>query len=286
MAILIDHTTRVLVQGITGRKGRTFADQMIADGTNVVGGVTPHKGGEWGVRGRPVFDSVRSAVNATEANTSVIAVGAGSAVDAIYEAADAGIHVIVCITDGIPMLDMMRLNDSLRGSVTRLIGANAPGIAVPATVSVGMIPAAITQQGTTGLIARSGSLLMFIAAGMTARGIGQSTVVGIGADAVVGTSFIELLSLFEDDLETERVVMLGEIGGRAEIDAAAYIRARMTKPVYALVVGQNVPRGVRIGHSGAIIERDDDTAQAKMSALRAAGVEVAENADDLYAMLR
>lgn len=285
MSILIDKNTRVLVQGITGHKGRAFAEQMIDDGTNVVGGVTPLKGGDWGARGRPVFDSVRSAINATEADASLIAVSAPNAVDAIYEAADAGIQLIVCITEGIPMLDMMRLTETLRASGTRLIGANAPGVLVPGVSSIGMIPAALSITGSTGIVARSTSLLMQVTHDLTSRSIGQSTLVGIGGDPVVGTSFIDVLALFEEDLQTERVVLIGEIGGRAELDAADYVQARMTKPVYALMVGNSAPHGVRVGHYGALIEDERDTATSKIDAMRASGVQVAVTPDDLYAML-
>jgi succinyl-CoA synthetase alpha subunit len=285
MAILLDDQTRVLVQGITGRKGRAFTEQMILDGTQVVAGVTPNKGGEWGVRGRPVFDSVRAAVNATEANTSVIAVGAGSAVDAIYEAADAGIRLIVCVTDGIPIVDMLRVTESLRASGVRLIGANAPGVLIPHVGSAGMIPMAIARRGSTALIARSGSLLMYITAHLSALGIGQSALVGIGGDPVIGTTFVDVLMLLEDDLDTERIILLGEIGGRAEFAAADYIRASMTKPVYALIVGQSAPPGVRLGHPSAPVDHDADRADLKSAALRAASVQVARTAADLFALL-
>ncbi|MDX2162588.1 MAG: succinate--CoA ligase subunit alpha [bacterium] len=284
MSILIGKNTRVLVQGMTGREGRTAAEQMIAYGTDVVGGVTPYKGGEWGVRGRPVFDSVRSAVNATEANASLITVAAPQAVDAIYEAVDAGIGLIACITEGIPMLDMMRLIDVLRTTSTRLIGANSPGLLAPEQSSLGIVPGYITRRGSIGIVSRSSSLMYEIAYGLTIRGFGQSTLVGIGGDPVIGTTFVDILDLFEEDLETEQIILIGEIGGDLEQQAADFIKTRMTKPVYGLVVGHSAPHRVRMGHAGASIERAEETAAAKVSALRAAGVRTADTLAELFAL--
>ncbi|MFN8531874.1 MAG: succinate--CoA ligase subunit alpha [Anaerolineae bacterium] len=284
MAIFIDKSTRVLVQGMTGREGRSYTEQMIAYGTHVVGGVTPNKGGEWGVRGRPVFDTVRSAVNATEANASVIAVAASNAVDAIYEAIDANIPLIVCITEGIPMLDMMRLHEYLPRTNSRLIGANCPGVLSPGECSLGIIPGYVAMHGTTGIVSRSSSLLYEVAYTLSARGIGQSTLVGVGGDPVIGTSFVEVLQEFEDDPDTERVILIGEIGGHMEIEAAAYVKAHMTKPVYALIVGSSAPYYIRMGHAGALIEQDDETAAAKVAVLRDAGIRTADSLPDFYAL--
>ncbi len=284
VAILANKNSRVLVQGMTGREGRTFTDHMIAYGTNVVGGVTPHKGGEWGVRGRPVFDTVRAAVNATEADISVVAVAAQQAVDAVYEAVDAGIRMIICITEGIPMQDMMRLIEYVRGTSSRLIGANSPGILIPSECSIGIMPWYIATRGGIGVVSRSGSLMYEVTYGLTIRELGQSALVGIGGDSIVGTSFVDILEYFEDDHETEAVVLIGELGGRMELDAARFIKSRMSKPVYALITGGTAPQGVRMGHAGAHYLTNEESAGYKLAALRDAGARVADRLEDFYAL--
>lgn len=292
MSILVDQRTRVIVQGMTGREGSLYTHQMIAYGTNVVGGVTPSKGGEWGVGGRPVFDSVRDAVDVTEANTSLIAVTAPHAADAIYEALDAGIPLVVCITEQVPMLDMMRLHEHLRhirartGVQPRLIGANCPGILTPGAGSVGILPGYIAQPGGVGMVSRSSTLMCEVAYTLTQHGIGQSTLVGIGGDPLVGTDFVEILSLFEDDRQTDKVILIGEIGGHMEIEAAAFIRARMTKPVIAYIAGIAAPFGVRMGHAGALIESVEETASHKIEVLRNAGVRIAATLDEITDLAR
>jgi succinyl-CoA synthetase alpha subunit len=259
---------------------------MIAYGTNVVGGVTPSKGGEWGVRGRPVFDTVQTAVETTDANASLIAVTAPDAVDAIYEAVDAGIELIICITEGIPVLDMLRLYEFLSSvnpsnRKSRLIGANCPGALTPSEANVGVIPGYIARRGNIGIVSRSSSLMYEIVYDLTNHGIGQSTIVGIGGDLVVGTRFVDILALFEDDPETQRVLLIGEIGGRMEADAAEFIKSRMTKPVVAFIAGTSAPENIRLGHAGAVIEMPEDTAAYKVEVLRAAGVRVADTLEQI-----
>ncbi len=285
MSILVDEKTQVIVQGITGREGSFHTAQMISYGTHVVGGVTPGKGGEWS-NGKPVFDTVATAVEATGANTSIIYVNAPYATDAIYEAIDAEIPLIVCITEGIPLVDMLKVYAYLRQNhVSRLIGPNCPGILTPGQSTVGIIPGFIAQPGDVGVVSRSGSLTYNVVYGMTQAGIGQSTIVGIGADPIIGFNFIDVLQMFEDDPDTSRVVLIGEIGGRAEINAANFIRARMTKPVFACVVGTSAPERTRMGHAGAIVVERETSASAKIEALRSAGVVVAEDPDELVDFL-
>ena len=286
MAILVGKDTRLIVQGITGREGRFYTEQMIAYGTNVVGGVTPSKGGEWGVRGRPVFDSVRTAVETTDANVSLIAVTASNAVDAIYEAIEAGIALIICITEGIPVLDMMRLKEHLSSinshkTQSRLIGANCPGILTPGEANVGIIPGYIGRRGHIGVVSRSSTLMYEIVYDLTNRGIGQSTIVGIGSDPIVGTRFIDVLALFEDDPETQRILLIGELGSHLEIETAEFIKSRMTKPVVAFVAGENAPHNVLLGHAGTLVEIPENTAAYKIESLRAAGVRVAETLEQI-----
>ena len=286
MSVFVDKNTKLLVQGITGREGSFQTQRMIRYGTQVVGGVTPGKGGEW-VHGKPVFDSAVSAVEATGANATIIYVPAAHAADAIYEAIDARIPLIVCITEGIPVLDMLKISASLREqSVSRLIGPNCPGILTPGESSVGIIPAFIAKQGNVGVVARSGTLMYDVVSQLTQVDIGQSTIVGIGGDPTIGTSFIDVLEQFEDDPDTSKVVLVGEIGGRAEQDAANFIRARMTKPVFACIVGTSAPERTRMGHAGALILDYETTAPAKIEMLRAAGVIVADDPDQLVEMLR
>ena len=280
MSILVNKDTRLVVQGITGREGMFHTEQMVAYGTNVVGGVTPGKGGQWSA-GVPVFDTVREAVLATEANTSIIYVPARFAPDAILEAADAGIKLIVCITEGVPTLDMILVRAYLDHSDARLIGPNCPGLITPGEAKVGIMPGHIHISGSVGLVSRSGTLTYEVVAALTARGIGQSTAVGIGGDPIIGSTFIDILQLFEDDEATEQVVMIGEIGGTDEERAAEFIRDHMTKPVTGFIAGKTAPPGKRMGHAGAIISGGTGTAAEKMKALEAAGVLVANQPTEI-----
>jgi succinyl-CoA synthetase alpha subunit len=285
MAILADKNTRLLVQGITGREGSFHTKQMIDYGTNVVGGITPGKGGEW-VHGKPVFDTVKKAVDATGANSSIIYAPAGVAPDAIYEAVDAGITLIVCITEGIPILDMIKVYDYVKRSSSRLIGPNCPGLLTPGQAKVGIMPGYIAKPGNVGVVSKSGTLTYEVVFALTQAGMGQTTCLGIGGDPVIGTNFVDALRMFEDDPETEKVVLIGEIGGRAEIDAADFIQAHMTKPVAAFIAGKSAPPGTRMGHAGAIIEGGEGTASEKIAALNAAGVKVADNPEQIPDLLK
>lgn len=285
MAILADKNTRLLVQGITGREGSFHTKQMIDYGTNVVGGVTPGKGGEW-VHGKPVFDTVKKAVDATGANASIIYAPAGVASDTIYEAVDAGIALIVCITEGIPILDMIKVYDYVKRSNSRLIGPNCPGLLTPGQAKVGIMPGYIAKPGNVGVVSKSGTLTYEVVYALTQAGMGQTTCLGIGGDPVIGTNFVDALRMFEDDPETEKVVLIGEIGGRAEIDAADFIQAHMTKPVAAFIAGKSAPPGTRMGHAGAIIEGGEGTASEKIAALNAAGVKVADNPEQIPSLLK
>lgn len=284
MAILVDRNTRLLVQGITGREGLFHTEQMIEYGTNVVGGVTPGKGGEW-VLGKPVFDTVKAAREATGANTSVIYVPAAFAADAIYEAVDAGIELIVCITEGIPVRDMMQVRARLDQSKSRLVGPNCPGLLTPGEAKVGIMPGHIAMPGSVGVVSRSGTLTYEVVYALTQRGIGQSTCVGIGGDPINGTSFIDVLQMFEEDPQTEKVVLIGEIGGTEEEKAAQYIATTMTKPVVAFIAGQTAPPGRRMGHAGAIVEGGSGSAAEKIAALQAAGVTVAQHPEQIPDLL-
>lgn len=282
MSILVDKNTRLLVQGITGNEGLFHTTQMVAYGTQVVAGVTPGKGGEWVLDGKiPVFDSVKMAVEATGANTSVIFVPARFAPDAIFEAADAGIPLIVCITEGIPVQDMMRVRSYLDQKGVRLIGPNCPGLLTPGEAKVGIIPGNIAIPGNVGIVSRSGTLTYEVLYALKLRSIGASTCVGIGGDPVNGTSFIDVLEMFERDPQTEKVVLIGEIGGTDEEKAAEFIATRMTKPVVAFIAGQTAPPGKRMGHAGAIIEGGAGTAAEKIRALEAAGVHVARHPEEI-----
>lgn len=285
MAILADKNTRLLVQGITGREGSFHTKQMIDYGTNVVGGVTPGKGGEW-VHGKPVFDTVKKAVDATGANASIIYAPAGVAPDAIYEAVDAGVNLIVCITEGIPILDMIKVYDYVKRSNSRLIGPNCPGLLTPGQAKVGIMPGYIAKPGNVGVVSKSGTLTYEVVFALTQADMGQTTCLGIGGDPVIGTNFVDALRMFEDDPETEKVVLIGEIGGRAEIDAAEFIKAHMTKPVAAFIAGKSAPPGTRMGHAGAIIEGGEGTASEKIAALIAAGVKVADNPEQIPDLLK
>ncbi len=286
MSILIDDTTRVLVQGITGRDGGFHTQQMIEYGTKVVGGTTPGKGGQT-AQGVPVFNTVREAAKETGANASVIFVPAKfNAADAILEAADAGIELVVCITEGVPTEDMIRVNAILksRGGV-RLIGPNCPGLITPGKCKIGIIPGMIFTPGPVGLVSRSGTLTYEIADELTRAGFGQSSGVGIGGDPMIGTKFIDVLPMFEADPQTQVVVMVGEIGGSDEEMAAEYIKT-MTKPVVGFIGGRTAPPGKRMGHAGAIISGGTGTPQAKVAALEAAGVPVADTTHDIPALVR
>jgi len=285
MAILADKNTRLIVQGITGREGSFHTEQMIDYGTNVVAGVTPGKGGEW-VLGKPIFDTVKGAVDATGANASIIFVPAAFGPDAIYEAIDAGVELIVCITEGIPILDMMKVYEYLQHSNSRLIGPNCPGLLTPGQTKVGIMPGYIAKPGNVGVVSKSGTLTYEVVYALTHAGMGQTTCIGIGGDPIIGTNFVDVLRLFEEDPETEKVVLIGEIGGRAEIEAAEYIKAHMTKPVAAFIAGKSAPEGTRMGHAGAIIEGGEGTAAEKIAALQAAGVRVADNPEQLPDLLK
>jgi succinyl-CoA synthetase alpha subunit len=286
MSILIDKNTRLLVQGITGNEGLFHTKNMIAFGTNLVAGVTPGKGGEWVLEGKvPVFDSVKIAVNATGANTSVIFVPARFAADAIFEAADADIHLIVCITEGIPVQDMMRVRNYLDQKNIRLVGPNCPGLLTPVESKVGIIPGDITIQGTIGVVSRSGTLTYEVLYALMLNGMGVSTCVGIGGDPINGTSFIDCLRMFEEDPNTEKVVLIGEIGGTDEENAAAFIDRYMHKPVIGFIAGQTAPPGKRMGHAGAIVEGGSGLAVDKIQALENAGVKIASHPEEIPELL-
>jgi succinyl-CoA synthetase alpha subunit len=276
MAIIVDSETRLVVQGITGREGSFHATRNKAYGTNVVAGVTPGKGGA-DVEGISVFDSVRDAAAETSPNAAMVFVPARFAADAIYEAVDAGIETVICITEGIPAHDMLRVYNYIRPRGITLVGPNCPGILSPGKANVGIIPAEIFREGNVGLVSRSGTLTYQIGHELTQLGIGQSTIVGIGGDPVVGSSFLDVLERFESDEETEYVVMVGEIGGAEEEKAAEFIEARMTKPVIAYIAGFTAPPGKTMGHAGAIISGTAGTAEAKKEALEAHGVRVGTN---------
>ena len=284
MSILVGKNTRLLVQGITGREGAFHTLQMKEYGTNVVGGVTPGKGGEW-IHGVPVFDTVKEAVGTTDANTSIIYVPARFAADAIMEAADAGIKLIVCITEGVPVLDMVRVRSFLSQKEARLIGPNCPGLITPGEAKIGIMPGHIHKPGNVGLISRSGTLTYEVVQALTDRGIGQSTAVGIGGDPIIGSNFIDLLTRFESDPLTYHVVLIGEIGGTEEQKAARFIAEKMSKPVTAFIAGRTAPAGKRMGHAGAIIEGGEGTAEEKIRAFEAVGVPVAPLPEEVAAIV-
>ena len=286
MSILVDKNTRLIVQGITGNEGLFHTTQMVAYGTNVVGGVTPGKGGEWVLDGKlPVFDSVKTAKEATDANATIIFVPARFAPDAMFEAADAGVPLIICITEGVAVQDMMRVRNYLDQKKVRLIGPNCPGLLTPGEAKVGIIPGDIAISGNVGVVSRSGTLTYEVLYAMKNLGMGATTCVGIGGDPVNGTNFLDVLEMFEHDPKTEKVIMIGEIGGNEEEKAAQYIAEKMTKPVAAFIAGQTAPPGKRMGHAGAIIEGGAGTAADKVRALEAAGVKVAKHPEEIPTLL-
>lgn len=286
MSILIDQRTRLLVQGITGREGFFHATQMLEYGTQVVAGVTPGKGGEWVLGGKiPVFDTVVGAVETTGANCSVLFVPARFAGDAILEAADAGISLIVCITEGVPIQDLMQVRSYIFQRGARLVGPNCPGLLTPGACKVGIIPGHIANPGSVGVVSRSGTLTYEVLYALQQKGMGVSTCVGIGGDPINGTSFLDVLAMFEDDPQTDHVALIGEIGGTEEERAAEFIADHMTKPVAAFVAGVTAPSDKRMGHAGAIVEGGSGLAADKIAALKAAGVRVAQHPDMLPEIL-
>ena len=286
MSILIDKNTRVVVQGITGKEGLFHTQKMLEYGTNVVAGVTPGKGGEWVLDGKiPVFDSMKIAVEATGANTSVIFVPARFAADAIFEAADAGIDLIICITEGIPVQDMMKVRSYIDQVGSRLVGPNCPGLLTPGESKVGIIPGNIAIPGNVGIVSRSGTLTYEVLYALKLKNIGVSTCVGIGGDPINGTNFIDCLRLFEEDPNTEQIVLIGEIGGTDEEKAAQYIADHVTKPVVSFIAGQTAPPGKRMGHAGAIIESGSGLAKDKIKALEEVGVRVAKQPEEIPDLL-
>ncbi|MDA8122507.1 MAG: succinate--CoA ligase subunit alpha [Deltaproteobacteria bacterium] len=280
MSIWIDKNTKVLVQGITGAVGAFHTKQMLEYGTKIVGGVTPGKAGSR-VEGVPVFNTVADAVKATGANATVIYVPPAFAADAICEAVDAGIGITVCITEGVPILDMVKVKRYMEGKKTRLIGPNCPGVITPGECKIGIMPGYIHKPGTVGIVSRSGTLTYEAVHQVTMLGMGQSTCVGIGGDPVNGTNFIDVLSAFQNDPKTESVILIGEIGGTAEEEAAAFVKSKMNKPVVGFVAGQTAPKGKRMGHAGAIISGGKGTAAEKIEAFKAAGISVSEAPSDL-----
>jgi succinyl-CoA synthetase alpha subunit len=285
VSILVGNDTRLLVQGITGREGSFHTTQMVEYGTNVVAGVTPGKKGEK-VSGVPVYDTVQDAVADTGANTSIIYVPARFAPDAIYEAVDAGIDLVICITEGVPVNDMVPVYHHVRARGARLIGPNCPGLTTPGEAKVGIMPGFIHAPGNVGLVSRSGTLTYEVVDALTKAGLGQSTAVGIGGDPVIGTSFVDVLKLFQDDPGTDAIVMIGEIGGDDEETAAAFIKDHVTKPMAGFIAGRTAPPGKRMGHAGAIISGGTGSAEDKIAALESAGVRVADSPSQVPSLLK
>ncbi len=285
MSVLVDKNTRLVVQGITGKEGTFHTVQMVEYGTNVVGGVTPGKGGTTH-ESIPVFNTVADAVREAGANVSVIYVPPAFAADAIMEAADAGLALVVCITEGIPVLDMVKVNEYLSDKATRLIGPNCPGIISPGKCKIGIMPGHIHREGRIGVVSRSGTLTYEAVGQLTALGLGQSTAIGIGGDPIVGTTHTDALALFQADDETDGIVIIGEIGGTAEEDAATFAKENVTKPVVAFIAGQTAPPGRRMGHAGAIIAGGKGTAAEKMKALEEAGIRVVQSPADIGTAMR
>jgi succinyl-CoA synthetase alpha subunit len=287
LSVLINKETRLLVQGITGKEGEFHTRAMKAYGTNVVAGVVPGRGGQTAIDGQvPVFNTVKDAVAATGANCSVIYVPAAFAPDAVRESVAAGIPLVVCITEGIPALDMVATYDFVKSRGARLIGPNCPGLITPGEAKVGIIPGNIATPGPVGVVSKSGTLTYEAVDALTRLGLGQSTIVGIGGDPIIGTSFIDVLELFEADAQTRAIVLIGEIGGDAEIQAARYIKDHVTKPVVSFIAGQTAPEGKRMGHAGAIISGGEGTAQEKIAALEAVGVKVARLPTDIAQLVK
>jgi len=287
MSILVDKNTRLLVQGITGNEGLFHTEQMAAYGTHIVAGVTPGKGGEWVLGGKiPVFDSVKIAAEATGANASIIFVPARFATDAIFEAADAGLPLVVCITEGIPVQDMMKVRNYLDQKNVRLVGPNCPGLLTPGETKIGIIPGDISFPGKIGVVSRSGTLTYEVLYALRLVDRGVSTCVGIGGDPVNGTNFIDCLRMFEEDAGTDQVVLIGEIGGTDEEKAAEFIADHMTKPVVSFIAGQTAPPGKRMGHAGAIVEGGSGLAEDKVIALKTAGVKVAKHPEEIPSLLQ
>jgi succinyl-CoA synthetase alpha subunit len=286
MSIFIDGSTRLVVQGITGRDGSFHTRQMMEYGTNVVAGVTPGKGGQQFDGAVPVFDTVAEAVKERDANTSVVYVPAAFAADAVLEAADAGIQLIVCISEGVPVQDMMRVLPFVRERGARLIGPNCPGLITPGVCKVGILPGQIVTPGPVGVVSRSGTLTYEVVFQLTRAGIGQTTCVGIGGDPLIGTDFVDCLEAFEADPETKAVCMIGEIGGTDEQVAAEFVRDRMSKPVVGFIAGRTAPPGRRMGHAGAIISGSEGTAAEKMKAFRECGIAVAELPADFVGLVQ
>jgi succinyl-CoA synthetase alpha subunit len=285
VSVLIDKSTRLVVQGITGKEGTFHTKQMVEYGTNVVAGITPGKGGTTH-EGIPVFNTVADAVNKAGADAAVIYVPPAFAADAIMEAADAGVALVVCITEGIPTLEMVKVKENLRDKATRLIGPNCPGIISPGKCKIGIMPGHIHREGRIGVVSRSGTLTYEAVGQLTALGLGQSTAIGIGGDPIVGTTHVDALALFQEDDETDGIVMIGEIGGTAEEEAAEFAKENVTKPIVAFIAGQTAPPGRRMGHAGAIIAGGKGTAAEKMKALGDAGIHVVKSPADIGSAMK
>ncbi len=286
MSILVNKNTRLLVQGITGQEGLFHTEKMVSYGTNVVAGVTPGKGGEWVLNGKiPVFDSVKIAKNATGANATIIFVPARFAADAMFEAADAGMELIICISEGVPVSDMMRVRNFLDQKGVRLVGPNCPGLLTPGEAKVGIIPGNIAIPGNIGVVSRSGTLTYEVLYALKNLGMGVSTCVGIGGDPINGTNFIDTLEMFQEDPDTEKIVLIGEIGGTDEEQAAEFITQFVTKPIAGFIAGLSAPPGKRMGHAGAIVQGGTGLAEDKIKALEAAGVKIAQHPEEIPSLL-